>query len=559
MKPFKQIDIKSIVSQIRTEGVSMRRRFAVYVISATALVLSVILFMLNLFGVMNPTNDQIMDVLDTQLLSYADNIEHDYDRLAAYAISFSEQLENEIQNYLTENNLTFEDLKNDADALSGLQSELYRTVYLNMQLAPSSGAFYILDTTVSSKVDTDFYNGIYLKYINLYSENTVNNDIALYRGSYDTGKNNNLIFHSGWNNEMRTDFFCSCDAVFTKETHYILSPTVEIPDTWERARYVYVPIRDLKERIIGICGFEVNDLYFQLSEKATNSKLGLIVGALLDEKNGSYTGQFNSNRYNTANSGNVQVAVKEGSTVFDFGSERCVGITKSITLGNNTFVVALMIAEPQYDALIRQGQIKTIGIILFVVIFAFVICLVMSKKYVAPILKKIEQIKSSEDCGNRLNIREIDDLFAFLAEKDSIHEDQLRALEKAKQAAEEEAQRTKTAYEKALREYELTQDDSSKRGDIQFTEELLKEIPLDEYEYFISNLRTLTPRETLIYELYLEGKKAHEIAAIIGITENTMKFHNKNIYSKLGVSSRKQLLKLASLKRYYDRKENPSV
>ena len=28
----------------------------------------------------------------------------------------------------------------------------------------------------------------------------------------------------------------------------------------------------------------------------------------------------------------------------------------------------------------------------------------------------------------------------------------------------------------------------------------------------------------------------------LSITENTLKFHNKNLYGKLGVSSRKQLL-----------------
>ena len=38
-----------------------------------------------------------------------------------------------------------------------------------------------------------------------------------------------------------------------------------------------------------------------------------------------------------------------------------------------------------------------------------------------------------------------------------------------------------------------------------------------------------------------------EILAILGVTENTLKFHNKNIYNKLGVSSRKQLLRYATL------------
>ena len=36
------------------------------------------------------------------------------------------------------------------------------------------------------------------------------------------------------------------------------------------------------------------------------------------------------------------------------------------------------------------------------------------------------------------------------------------------------------------------------------------------------------------------------------ITENTMKYHNRNIDSKLGISSRKQLLRFASLKQYHD-------
>ena len=42
-----------------------------------------------------------------------------------------------------------------------------------------------------------------------------------------------------------------------------------------------------------------------------------------------------------------------------------------------------------------------------------------------------------------------------------------------------------------------------------------------------------------------------------GIKENTLKYHNKNIYNKLGVSSRKQLLRFASLKQHLDSKGDP--
>ncbi len=547
MKVLNRISIKAIVTQLKTESISMRRRFYFFIISAIALVLSLILLLFNLFGIMNPTNRQIMEILDTQLLSYTDNIKDDYNKIAAHAISFSDQLESSIQHYLTENDITFADLENNPDALADLQNHLYDVVYLNMQLAPSSGAFYILDTTVNSHSETPNYNGIYLKYINIYSENTVNNEISLYRGSYTTGKENHLAFHSGWQNEMQTDFFDNSNSLFADDPHYILSPTVEIPDTWERARYVYVPIHDLKDNIIGICGFEVSDLYFQLSEKVSDDKLGQLIGALLDEKHGMYSGQFNSSRYNTANT-NIQAVEKKKITEFDFNTEKCIGRTQTIQLGNNTFTVAIMLTEAQYESMLEKNQTKTASVILFVVLFAFVYSIFISKKYVSPIIKSLEQIKSNDGTGNNLKIREIDDLFAFLEEKDILYEKKLLDLEKSKKIAEEEAERTKLAYEKALEEYALAQSEIQHLSD-----EHKKEIVLEDYEFFLCNLSTLSPSEYKIYELYLSGKTAKEIIDILGIKENTLKYHNKNIYSKLGISSRKQLLRFAALKQHQDK------
>lgn len=547
MKHLNRVSIKTIISQLRTESISMRRRFYFFIISAMAIVLSLILLLFNLFGIMNPTNRQIMEILDTQLLSYADNIKDDYNKIAAHAISFSQQLETSIQRYLTENDLTFEDLKNNPDALADLQNHLYNVVYLNMQLAPSSGAFYILDTSVNSRSKTPYYNGIYLKYINIYSENTVNNEISLYRGSYTTGKENHLVFHSGWENEMKTDFFNNSNSLFADNPHYILSPVVEIPKTWERARYVYVPVHDLKNNIIGICGFEVSDLYFQLSEKVSDDKLGQLTGALLDEKQGVYSGQFNSSRYNTTNS-NIQAFKKNNITIFDFNLERCIGKTQTIQLGNNTFTVAIMLTEAQYENLLEKNRFKTTGVILFVVVFAFIYCIFISKKYVTPIIKSLEQLKSKDGTGNNLKIREIDDLFAFLEEKDVFYEKKLQELEHSQKAAEEEAERTKLAYEKALKEYALAQNEIQ-----HLSNEHKKEIVLEDYEFFLCNLGTLSPTEYKIYELYLSGKTAKEIVNILGIKENTLKFHNKNIYSKLGISSRKQLLRFAALKQHQDK------
>lgn len=64
-------------------------------------------------------------------------------------------------------------------------------------------------------------------------------------------------------------------------------------------------------------------------------------------------------------------------------------------------------------------------------------------------------------------------------------------------------------------------------------------------EYLCSQLPLLTPTERTIYEYYLENKTTREIMALLNIKENTLKYHNKNLYSKLGVSSRKELMQIA--------------
>lgn len=551
MKLLQRFSIKELIRQYRSEGLSMRRRLTIYLISALIMLMSLILLLLSFSGVMNPANRQVMDALEGQLSGYARNVRRDYDRIAAYAISFSEQLETEIQNYLLKNGLSFGDLENNAEAVTGLQCVLYDTVYLNMQLAPSSGAFYILDTTVNSRTATPHYSGIYLKYINLTSENTVNNAFSLYRGSFVVGNENGINFHSGWQNEMETDFFRTCDAAFADGAYYALSPAVVIPETWERARYVYVPIHDLKGDTIGVCGFEINDLFFRLAYKTEDSRLGPVVYALLDDGSEGRTGQFSSSRFNASGDTGADFSVteKDGRLIFDLGSEICIGKDETVQLGGTSFSAAVMLTQAQYDHFVRQGQIKLYTILFIAAVFSFVCCVFMSNRYVAPILKRIEQIKTNEEDSDSLGIREIDDLFAFLAERDSQHEAQLAELEQAKRQAEHEAEQAKAAYDRALEEYRLA------RSEIhQLSDERKKEIILEDYQYFICNLNTLTPTEYRIYELYLAGKSAKEIMEITGTTENTLKYHNKNIYSKLGITSRKQLLRFASLKQHQDRK-----
>ena len=78
-----------------------------------------------------------------------------------------------------------------------------------------------------------------------------------------------------------------------------------------------------------------------------------------------------------------------------------------------------------------------------------------------------------------------------------------------------------------------------------------QQTPFDKAANYAAQLPTLTPTERNVYELYLAGKSSKEIMEVLAIKENTLKYHNRNIYSKLGVSSRKQMLELAALEHAY--------
>ena len=550
LKFTKPLNLRNFFQIFQSESVSMRKRFILYIISAISMLLALVLVLLNLFGVLNFGRHRLIEMLDYQVVFSSVKIEHDFDDLAAYAVSFAEQLENELHHYLTDNGIPFEDLENNPVALNELQSRLYDTVYLNMQLSPSSGAFYLLNTTVNSNSEDSFYNGIYLKYINIYSENTVNNDFSLYRGSYTTGKTNAIPFHSGWQNELKTDFFETCEVEFASGAHYVVSPITEVPETWEHARYLYVPIHNSQNKIIGACGFEINDLYFQLVHKNTSEQTTDMIVALLEKHDGVYNGQFSSNNYNFAAESDriLNITEKNGFSIFSFSGEKCFGRTKEIQLEDSTFLVAAMITETQYETAIRDYEQQFALFLFIITLFTVFCCFFMSKKYVAPIIKKIELLKTREDYGTPAKIREIDDLFSFLEERDNQYDAQRKLLEEQRNKAEEETRRAKASYENALAKYELAKKEVDRLAQVH-TEEIIPE----KYEYFISNLDTLTPTENRVYELYLSGKSAKEIISILGITENTLKYHNKNIYSKLGISSRKQLLRFAALKQHENR------
>ena len=68
--------------------------------------------------------------------------------------------------------------------------------------------------------------------------------------------------------------------------------------------------------------------------------------------------------------------------------------------------------------------------------------------------------------------------------------------------------------------------------------------PPEKIEAFLTGITQLTPAEKCIFDAYIARATTQEIMATLNIKESTLKYHRRNLYGKLSVSSRKELLEL---------------
>jgi DNA-binding CsgD family transcriptional regulator len=191
-------------------------------------------------------------------------------------------------------------------------------------------------------------------------------------------------------------------------------------------------------------------------------------------------------------------------------------------------MLCVMMPKEDYDKAVSTNTVQIFTFLILLSSFAISLCRILSKKFLSPIMKGLEQIRMYEHSGSASKLSEMSDLFDFLAEKDKEYE---------------------IAYENLSEEMEQAQAELSRvQGEIEKLSYSRKnEINPNDYENFVMGIKTLTKSERNIFEMYLAGKSAKEIIEATGIKESTLKFHNSNIYEKLGVASRKQMLRYAAL------------
>ncbi|MBQ6808414.1 MAG: hypothetical protein IJP07_04545 [Firmicutes bacterium] len=546
---------------------TLRRKLFGYMLLLAALLLLALVSGLFLFGRFDSVGKNIYESLDVQMDNFEKDISTHLEGLAAASIQLSLDTTALLESYLAEQGISFPELNDSQPQITAVQDRMLESLRQKLLQENCSAAFVMLDVTVNSSLEDAAFSrsGLYLQQSGY---NSLNKSTLLYRGPAEIGKQHGLVPHRKWRLEFRTDMFPSYSQILSGampplEEAYLLTDRFTLPGTSEDAVLMAAPVLGRDGSFYGVCGYEISSSFFKTyhGQPTKIRRLSCLLTrsdeAVLDASAGLSCGV--SQGYYLEPKGTLSIGkVGEGLRSFAGDGASYIGVSREIQLtpNNAPYTMAVMMPREDYDRVIMKTLMQNVLLWALILFFAVSCCMFFSRHYLAPILKGLDQIKSANRAQAQSSIPEINDLFVFLAEQDRIHEDSLTVLEQEKQTVQNEKERlareyghARLVYEKAQKDYLKAQDDllEAKRELDRLAYSRKTEIDPDDYQYFLTGLQTLTKRERDVFNWYLEGKTAEEILELAGIKEGTLKCHNHNILNKLGVSSRKQMLRYAAL------------
>ena len=569
---------------------SLRSRFVYYLASLFLVGVTSLLLLLNAIGVLQPLNYELERFMDYELDAHTNDIKRQMDSLAAHNTDRSQQLANEIEQtmYMFGLGTDFAKLNDNPQVLSAIQERSYNVLTSKMQQSPCSGVLYLVDASINTKMPTKTYNGMFLKYTNIHSENTLFNEICMFRGSPELARQKNISLYSTWQLELDTNAFPQTSQLLQEEPDspgFLLTDVIRLRESWERSRLFVMPIISSSGKAIGLCGFEISSVYFQQRTRNADYKGYPLITAILDKKNDTqYSGQLSSSAWQS--DALLNFSKDKDYVYLTSGNNSFIGKMQSLDIGGTEHQIAVLLPRESYDALLAQARWRLALLLSVLLVLSIGSCYFLSKKYVEPIISDLQQLQSNPDAAPQSNLLEINQFFDFLQSKSQQQEEKLRQLSKERNAVQQQyglaATRLKDAQSrqqaiaeqyKALEEQlhalksemeqarqqmaQALQEKEQAQQQFNFAQTALDKVVAkklqiidhDSYKMFIDSLSTLTTKEKEIFDLYTQGLSTTDIIAQQQISENTLKYHNKNIYSKFGVKSRKELLQYIELMR----------
>jgi len=489
---------------------SFKGRMHVYILVLSAILLGCTFFLLSFLEVLPSEKNDVANQLEVLLEDYDRSIATSFSKTARHGILLSQRLSAAFEQELADRNADFADLSDNPKLIEALEERSYSILEQTLQLADCSGVFVVLDATVNTSAPASRLSraGVYLKIANINNSDPIDPILLFARGMHEVGSRHKHDFHNRWELEFsisRLGMFETLknSAVPDLSRCFFFSPRINFEGTWENMIMLGVPLMSRNGTFMGICGLEINSLYFRLafpleahSLPPTTGLLACREGALLAPAKGLNSGAYADN-FSSSFSASLHTERKGKLNRYVSPQESFVGLEHEITLspldGANRWVVALLIPESAHMFIIHMKYMKMAIFGAVFLVLAYFLSYGISRRFINPILERIDAITAGK--AERTEIPEIDDLIEYLS----------REEQAAPHVAEVQADMTG-------------------------------------YTTFLKNIETLSRAERAVFNLYVKGLSAPEIAEELHVTIHTVKSHNRRIYAKLNISSRKELL-----------------
>lgn len=492
----------------QTASISMRRKLIAYWASMLFVVFAALLVLASIFGMFSISETSLKHTLETHHSSTTSSINKQADVLTARVIVMPQEASAALDKHLLTS--PAKSLNDDPDNLLSAERALFPTLSNALEASPCNGVFAIIDATVNTDADSASTSraGIYLRYANLNVNESANQDVVLYRGIADIARENSTELHNRWRLEFDTSLIPLYKEMLTRTGGVISSDSrwtnrTNLTDTWENAVMLVAPIYSSSGKVNGICGVELSDLFLGLSYPSQQSEYGSMVTVIAPKEDNAFslakgmTGELDATYL--SDSDTLYVSKKSGYNVYTGSSGSFIGLHTKLDLStatDNEVYALTLIPESYFDSMVLADRIKIICVSLCLFGCALLLSRYLSKRFVQPLTDAIDALKSDESNGRKsTGFSEIDALVAALD--------------------------SKTAN---LKPNLLPPDVASL---------------LDEFK---TRFSSLTATERRIVGLYSEKLEAGDVAQRMFISIHTVRKHNANVYRKLNVGSREELV-----------------
>ncbi len=549
----------------KQKGTTLHRRLLLFFISVSVVLILIFTLLLSLFGINGKQEQSVQAQLNTQLSILADTIEDDFGRIAIGGISVAEELAARSDRFFAGSGISADGLRDHPELITPLLNEYMQTLINTISTRYCGGVFVMLDASVRQDHEAG-RAGVFLKKTQPMATENLGVDIHCLRGPAQLARDNGIMLLGQWMMEYDT-----ADQPFWDQVMQTARDNPQLPLSrlyyWtgremlkknsEAGFLLCVPLISEDGTVFGVCGIEVSDRMFKslyTPEIEYFDEIFTVAAPVCSRDLCTSRGLLAGNKFLSGTRWDddlKETGSHDGFIHYSGSTKNYGGKTVSVRFypdaspykGEGWTVSLLMPQEVLHSAVEGNRNIFVIVVIVLLML-AITASFVISRRYIRPVNEAFAQIRSKDyqGSGTTTRIPEIDDLFSFLARQDREYEEQVQSHRERSETLQSEVERLhdeKTALQTRV---EQVQTDNSRLAYLR-----KDEVDPDSYQLFVARLHTLSRREKEVFDLYVEGKMAKDIVGLLGITDNGLKYHNKNIYSKLGVASRKELLRYVTI------------